>query len=285
MADKSAAYRSVALSEIYSDNLDPLKKTDTSGRSGQWPSKVDSGMASANWCIFGWLLGLAQLLLHGALGLVLFWVLYFRGGFGWQESPKLEFNYHPVLMITGFVYLGGNALLSYRSYGCCRHVYRKLFHTIFNILAVPAIVMGFLTVLDSHNLAIPPIPNFYSLHSWMGLTTMGLFALQLVVGFFSFIILLCCSAKTASCRAALVPIHATFGLITFLMAIATCVTGLTEKAIFTLGKEYSKLGEEAVVINVLAATLLAMVIVIPVLLLNDKYRSQPTHHVAVNQGL
>jgi len=36
------------------------------------PSKVDSGMASANWCIFGWLLGLAQLLLHGALGLVLF---------------------------------------------------------------------------------------------------------------------------------------------------------------------------------------------------------------------
>jgi len=50
-------------------------------------------------------------------------------------------------------------------------------------------------------------------------------------------------------------------------------------------KEYSKLGEEAVVINVLAATLLAMVIVIPVLLLNDKYRSQPTHHVAVNQGL
>lgn len=71
-----------------------------------------------------------------------------------------------------------SALLSYRSYGCCRHVYRKLFHTIFNILAVPAIVMGFLTVLDSHNLAIPPIPNFYSLHSWMGLTTMGLFALQ-----------------------------------------------------------------------------------------------------------
>ena len=50
-------------------------------------------------------------------------------------------------------------------------------------------------------------------------------------------------------------------------------------------KEYSKLGEEAVVINVLAATLLAMVIVIPVLLLNDKYRSQPVHHEAENHGL
>lgn len=242
-------------------------------------------MASANWCIFGWLLGLAQFLLHGALGLVSFWVLYYRGGFQWQSVPSLEFNYHPVLMIAGFVFLGGNALLSYRTYGCCRHIYRKLFHTIFNILAVPAIVMGFLTVLDSHNLADPPIPNFYSLHSWMGLTTMGLFALQLVVGFFSFVILLCCDAKTASCRAALVPVHATFGLITFLMAIATCLTGLTEKAFFVLKKDYSKMVEEAVVVNVLGATLLALVIVIPVLLLNDKYRSRPVHHVAVNHGL
>ena len=154
----------------------------------------------ANWCVFGWLLGLAQLLLHGALGLVLFWVIYYREGFGWRDQPKQEFNYHPVLMIGGFVYLVGNgqstytvhvniipvtiklfclsAMLSYRSYGCCRQIYKKLFHTLFHILAVPAIVMGFLTVLDSHNLANPPIPNFYSLHSWMGLTTMGLFAIQ-----------------------------------------------------------------------------------------------------------
>ena len=98
------------------------------------------------------------------------------------------------------------ALLSYRSFGCCRQIYKKLFHTVsfknfshhhlyipifvflslpknkneqvFHILAVPAIVMGFLTVLDSRNLNVPPITNFYSLHSWMGLTTMGLFAIQ-----------------------------------------------------------------------------------------------------------
>lgn len=93
------------------------------------------------------------------------------------------------------------ALLSYRSFGCCRHIYRKLFHTVsalvflepahinlnyfcwknvqvFHILAVPAVVMGFITVLDSRNLSIPPKVNFYTLHSWMGLTTMGLFAIQ-----------------------------------------------------------------------------------------------------------
>jgi len=57
-------------------------------------------------------------------------------------------------------------------------------------------------------------------------------SIKVVVGFFSFLILLCCEASTADFRAALVPVHAAFGLITFLMAIATCVTGLTEKALF-----------------------------------------------------
>lgn len=246
--------------------------------------KVEGGSASSpgNWCIFGLLLGLAQLLLHGALGLVLFWVFQYRGGFGWRENPQLEFNYHPVLMIGGFIYLLGNAMLSYRSYGCCRQIYKKLFHTLFHILAVPAIVMGFITVLDSHNLAIPSIPNFYSIHSWMGLTTMGLFAIQLVVGFFSFLILLCCEARTAALRAALVPVHATFGLVTFLMAVATTLTGLTEKAFFTQGNAYALLGEESLVINVLAASLLALMVVMPAILLYDKFRSRNVQVIAVH---
>ncbi len=58
--------------------------------------------------------------------------------------------------------------------------------------------------------------------------------LQFVIGFFSFLVLLCCEGATAACRASLVPTHATFGLITFVMAAATAVTGLTEKALFEL---------------------------------------------------
>ena len=58
--------------------------------------------------------------------------------------------------------------------------------------------------------------------------------MQFVVGFFSFLLLLCCESATASFRAALVPIHSTFGITTFVMAVATACSGLTEKAFFTL---------------------------------------------------
>jgi len=61
----------------------------------------------------------------------------------------------------------------------------KLLHTFFHLLAMPCVALGFLAVLESHNRATPePIPNFYSLHSWMGFVTMGLFGLQVRKCFF-----------------------------------------------------------------------------------------------------
>ncbi|KAJ8912107.1 hypothetical protein NQ315_005443 [Exocentrus adspersus] len=72
------------------------------------------------------------------------------------------------------------AILLYRICRCCRRIYVKLLHTVFHALAIPCVAVGFVAVLDSHNLKQPtPIPNFYSLHSWIGLVTMGLFAIQI----------------------------------------------------------------------------------------------------------
>ena len=55
-----------------------------------------------------------------------------------------------------------------------------------------------------------------------------------MVGFFSFLLLLCCESATASFRASLVPIHSTFGISTFVLAVAAACAGLTEKAFFSL---------------------------------------------------
>jgi hypothetical protein len=125
----------------------------------------------------------------------------------------------------------------------------------------------------------------------MGLATMGLFALQFIVGFFSFLLLLCCESATASFRANLVPIHSTFGITTFVMAVATCCSGLTEKAFFTLSSqtadkadrevfaaiadEYTESIEghhQALVINVLGGCLVLLAILIPFILKCDAFR-------------
>nr|XP_027221346.1 cytochrome b reductase 1-like isoform X3 [Penaeus vannamei] len=239
-------------------------------------------MSVAASLVFYFLVFLAEILMFGLLSLVLFWVVYYRGGFKWREDPAREFNFHPVLMVAGFIFFMGHAMLVYRLFRCCNKLTAKLLHTFLYLLAVPCIVVGVITVFDSHNLRVPPIPNLYSLHSWLGLVTVGLFALQvthtLVVGFFSFWLLLCCEQGTASFRSGLVPVHATFGIITFMLAIATCVTGYTEKAFFvmrdpeTKNFTYSLMGNEAIIINTQAAALAALGILVPVMVALRPFR-------------
>ncbi|XP_053632004.1 plasma membrane ascorbate-dependent reductase CYBRD1 isoform X3 [Cherax quadricarinatus] len=239
-------------------------------------------MSTSSSLIFYCLVFLAEILMFGLLSLVLFWVVYYRGGFAWREDVTKEFNYHPVLMICGFVFFMGHAMLVYRLFRCCNKLTAKILHTFLYLMAVPCIVVATITVFDSHNLRSPPIPNLYSLHSWLGVITIGLFALQvthtLVVGFFSFWLLLCCEQGTVRFRSGLVPVHATFGIITFMLAIATAVTGYTEKAFFSLRdpetKEiiYSRMENEAIIINTQAAALAALGILVPLMIALRPFR-------------
>ncbi|XP_076045234.1 plasma membrane ascorbate-dependent reductase CYBRD1-like isoform X2 [Oratosquilla oratoria] len=222
-------------------------------------------------CFFYLLVSVAEILLFGIEVLVLIWAYKYRKGFAWTSDPKKEFNFHPVLMITGFIFFMGHSLIVYRQYRCCSKSATKVLHTILHMLAVPCIVVATIAVFDSHNLANPPIPNLYSLHSWLGLVTIGLFALQFVVGFFSFWFLICCEQSTSSFRAALLPIHSSFGIVIFMLAIATAVTGYTEKAIFSLKSEYAQFVEETWVINAQAMVLAALAVVMGYLLYTPRY--------------
>ncbi|EPY72859.1 hypothetical protein CB1_071869003 [Camelus ferus] len=122
---------------------------------------------------------LVSALLVGFLSVIftLIWVLHYREGLGW-DGTALEFNWHPVLMVTGFVFIQGIAIIVYRlpwTWKCSKLLMKSIhagLHTVATILAIIALV----AVFDFHNSR--NIPNMYSLHSWVGLIAVIFYILQ-----------------------------------------------------------------------------------------------------------
>ena len=71
----------------------------------------DEEMSGGARCCFGFLTFLAQILLHGVVGLVLYWVIAYHHKdnvpFSWRTGTDTDWNLHPVLMILGFIYFMG----------------------------------------------------------------------------------------------------------------------------------------------------------------------------------
>ncbi|CAH2305745.1 cytochrome b reductase 1 [Pelobates cultripes] len=192
---------------------------------------------------------LVSSLLFGFLGVifVLVWVLHWREGLAWNGGAA-EFNWHPVLVITGFVFIEGIAIIVYRLPWTwkCSKLLMKYIHAGLHLVAIVLVIVALVAVFDFHNSF--KIPNMYSLHSWVGLTVVILFSLQLVISVFVFLL----PIASDSLRAALMPIHVYMGLLLYGSIIATCLMGITEKLIFAVKEPpYSKLPPEAIFVNTL----------------------------------
>ncbi|KAM6461539.1 plasma membrane ascorbate-dependent reductase CYBRD1 isoform 2-T2 [Liasis olivaceus] len=199
------------------------------------------------------LLGSALLLGFLSVVFALVWVLHYREGLAWN-GDLAEFNWHPVLIITGFVFVQGIAIIVYRLPWTwkCSKVLMKLIHAGLNTVALTLAIISLVAVFDFHN--AKKIPNMYSLHSWIGLTAVILYALQLVLGFMVFLL----PFASTSLRATVMPIHVYSGLLIFGTVIATALMGITEKLIFTLkSPSYSSSPEEAIFVNVLGVLIFA----------------------------
>jgi len=160
---------------------------------------------------------------------VFFWVVLFRGGFGFS-TPKIVFNWHPLLMTIAFVYLFANAILHYRTFRDSKKQDLKNQHSIIHGCILIIVLLAAFAALASHLFAKPPIPNFYSLHSWLGVVTVVLFLSQFACGLWFFL-----STRTAdNYREAMLPYHVFFGIFIFVLSVVTCILGISEKLIFAL---------------------------------------------------
>ncbi|VVB14343.1 unnamed protein product [Arabis nemorensis] len=155
--------------------------------------------------------------------LLVFWALFYKSSF----VPRQGLTYstlHPLLMVIGFILISGEAILIHRWLPGSRKT-KKAVHLWLQGLALVSAVVGIWTKFHSQ---LGVFSNFYSLHSWMGLLSVSLFAAQWVTGFLNF----WHRGEVRSTRTTFLPWHVFLGLYTYALAIAAAETGLLEKLTF-----------------------------------------------------
>lgn len=186
------------------------------------------GSSTRNLVNFRLLYIISQLVGIVVIILMMTWVGIHLGGLAWTSQPSVQFNWHPLLMTIGMIFLYGNSILVYRGFRYARKRPLKLTHAIIHGSAFLFTVFALVAVFDSHNLNDPPIPNMYSLHSWVGLSAVLLFSLQYVIGFVTFLF----PQLKDVVRETVMPFHVFFGVLGFVMSIGAALLGLSEKSFF-----------------------------------------------------
>ncbi|MQL98446.1 hypothetical protein Taro_031153 [Colocasia esculenta] len=189
---------------------------------------------------------------HAAVAalLVLVWCIHFRGGLAFESTNKsLIFNLHPVFMLIGFIILGSEAIISYKALPWSKEV-NKLIHLILHAIATVLGAVGIYTAFKFHNES--GIANLYSLHSWVGLGTICLYAIQWLYGFVTFFF----PGGSPAFRRSSLPWHVFFGLFVYVLAIATAELGFLEKLTFLESSGLDKYGSEAFLVNFTALVVL-----------------------------
>jgi len=197
--------------------------------------------------------------------LVCIWTKQYLGGFAWDGSGKM-FNWHPVFMTVGLVFLYGNAAIVYR---VCRNTEKhtvKLIHGGLNLAAFIFTVLGTYTVFAFHNHL--NIPNMYSLHSWIGMGAILLYGCQLLFGFLGFLY----PKFSENGRRLYLIIHVYFGGIILATVLAAALSGITEKMLFAFKSTYSKFPAVGIVANMYGVSLLLFVLIVGFILHNRNWK-------------
>ncbi|CAN1158828.1 Transmembrane ascorbate ferrireductase 1 [Linum perenne] len=189
----------------------------------------------------------AHLIAIAASIMVLVWCVHFRGGLAWENANKnLIFNIHPVLTLIGFIVIGGEAIITYKSLPLKKPA-QKLAHLILHGVALVLGIIGSYTALKYHNEI--GLPNMYTLHSWLGIIVICLYAIQWIYGLIVFFY----PGGSNNLRKSSLPWHALLGIFIFILAIGTTATGFAEKlTVLESVIKLPKYGSEALLVNFMA---------------------------------
>jgi len=159
------------------------------------------------------------------------WIYQAEGGFGFDEATL--FGWHALLMALFVVLFTQESVLAYTAplfLGPIskphRSVVGKWFHVICHVLGIISAMLGITAIVYYKNLSPQP-PAFpfyavYSPHSWLGITVLILWGIQLVAGLYVHLY------QPQHNRYLLVKMHRFFGCVVYIAGLATCALGLQD---------------------------------------------------------
>lgn len=185
-------------------------------------------------------------------------------GVVWDATDIQLYNWHAIFMVLGMVFFYGNckltllveilviefpalyeisAILVFRAFKSLSKLKVKIMHATFHGAAIIFVSLGLAVEFISHY--HHDEPNFYSLHSWLGMATVVIFISQFIFGFICYMT----PSLSEKIKAFYLPVHVFFGIACFIMAISTCLIGLNQNARFNM--PYYELPPEGVFINLI----------------------------------
>ncbi|KAK1383445.1 putative transmembrane ascorbate ferrireductase 2 [Heracleum sosnowskyi] len=147
----------------------------------------------------------------------------------------------------------GAPVLAYKTVSGTK-CFKKSVHLTLQFLAFFFSLIGVWAAIKFHN--DKGIDNFCSLHSWLGLACLFLFSILWAAGFGTFWYP---GGSRNSRSSQLLPWHVFFGVYIYALAVATCATGILEKATFLQTNHIiSRYSSEALLVNSLGVLLIAL---------------------------
>ncbi|XP_067932049.1 transmembrane ascorbate-dependent reductase CYB561-like [Watersipora subatra] len=203
--------------------------------------------------------GLLAVLLMGI------WMGKYLGGFAWYTGSPTKFNYHPFFLTLGLIFIYGDAILVYRLFNTQNKLTIKIVHTVLQFAALLFTITGVQAVFSAH--ADTGSANLYSIHGWIGITTVFMFALQFTMGFFFYLF----PGVSDSLKTWYMSAHRYWGVAIFVMAIATALIGSMEEVGFKI-PDYNTRTAQAYVVNFMAMSLVVFGWLVTYLVSKPEYK-------------